>query len=247
MVCLVGDSLVGQLNVPLLGKSPNTLIRRLKAPKIQDIEQYKSELKDSKLIIRHTGINNIRNKEETDACTNSLVSAVTSLKEEAPNAKIVISRLLPVDGRKRHITDRRIDGTRYLDCENVRKNGGTRHVNCNEVRRDARIRRMDNDNVRQNGGTRHMDVRYNGRIRHNVQRNDGERHMDDSIVRHSGGTRHMHIRQNDRFRHRDCNETRHIEVRHRGRTMHMVQGQKGDKAHAILQCRTIWQIAEQGA
>ena len=68
------------------------------------------------------------------------MSAVTSLKEEAPNAKIVISRLLPVDGRKRHITDRRIDGTRYLDCENVRKNGGTRHVDYDEVRRDARIR-----------------------------------------------------------------------------------------------------------
>ena len=85
---LVGDSLVGQLNVTLLGKSSNTFIRRLKAPKIQAIEQYKPELKDSKLIIIHTGINNIRNKEETDACTNILVSAVTSLKEGAPMLKL---------------------------------------------------------------------------------------------------------------------------------------------------------------
>ena len=100
LVCLVGDALVGQLNVPLLGKSSNTFNRRLKAPKIQDVEKYKAELKDSKLIIIHTGINNIRNKEDTDACTNLLVSAVTSLKEGAPNAKIVISRLLPVGDRQ---------------------------------------------------------------------------------------------------------------------------------------------------
>ena len=88
------------MNVPPLGKSSNTFVRRLKAPKIQDIEQYKTELKDSKLIIIHTGINNIRNKEERDACTDSLVSAVTSVKEGATNAKIVISRLLPVGDRQ---------------------------------------------------------------------------------------------------------------------------------------------------
>ena len=47
-VCLIGDSLVGQLNVPLLGKSTNSFVRRLKAPKIQDVEQYTAETKNAK-------------------------------------------------------------------------------------------------------------------------------------------------------------------------------------------------------
>ena len=38
-VCLIGDSLVGQLNVSLLGKGKNSYVQRLKAPKIGDIEK----------------------------------------------------------------------------------------------------------------------------------------------------------------------------------------------------------------
>ena len=56
-------------------------------------------------------------------------------------------------GRTRHINDRHIGGTRYLDCESVQQNGGTRRKNCKEVRRDGQIRQMDSDNVRQNGRT----------------------------------------------------------------------------------------------
>ena len=64
-VCLIGDSIAGQVNVPVLGKSTNTYVRRLKAPKINEVGSFNSEVKDAKLIIIHTGVNNLRDKEST--------------------------------------------------------------------------------------------------------------------------------------------------------------------------------------
>ena len=99
-VYLIGDSLAGQINVPLLGKATDTYVRRLRAPKIDDIGAYKDELKDAKLIIIHTGVNNIRDKESTEACANSMVTAITDLKSTAKDAKIAVSKIAPVGDRE---------------------------------------------------------------------------------------------------------------------------------------------------
>ena len=95
-VCLIGDSLVGQLNVPLLGKGTNSYVQRLKAPKIQEIEKHMTEANDAKIIIIHSGINNLREKEQTESCVGKMLDTVASLKLAAPQAKIVISQILPV-------------------------------------------------------------------------------------------------------------------------------------------------------
>lgn len=95
-VYLIGDSIVGQINVPTLGKSTDTFVRRLKAPKIQDIKQYTNEMKDAKVIIVHTGINNLREKEDTTMCINSLIEILTGLKDASPDAKISVSKIIPV-------------------------------------------------------------------------------------------------------------------------------------------------------
>ena len=98
-ICLIGDSLVGQLNAPLLCKSTNSFVRRLKAPKIQDVKQYTTETKDAKLIIIHSEINNLREKEETESCVKGIVEAAICLKEAVSQAKIAISKLLPIGDR----------------------------------------------------------------------------------------------------------------------------------------------------
>ena len=95
-VCLIGDSLVGQLNVPLLGKGTNSYVQRLKAPKIQDIEKHMTGAKDAKIIITHSGINDLREKEQTESCVGKMLDTVASFKLAAPQAKIVISQILPV-------------------------------------------------------------------------------------------------------------------------------------------------------
>ena len=99
-VCLIGDSIAGQVNVPALGKSTNTYVRRLKAPKINEVGSFNSEVKDAKLIIIHTGVNNLRDKESTESCTNSMVTVITNLRETAPDAKIVVSKITPVGDRE---------------------------------------------------------------------------------------------------------------------------------------------------
>ncbi|MEW8543580.1 MAG: viroplasmin family protein [Candidatus Thiodiazotropha sp.] len=99
-VCLIGDSIAGQINIPLLGKTTNTYVRRLRAPKIDDVGTYTDEVKDSKLIIIHTGINNLRDKDSTESCVNSMVTAITSLRESAKDAKIVMSKIAPVGDRE---------------------------------------------------------------------------------------------------------------------------------------------------
>ena len=98
-VYIIGDSIAGQVNVPVLGKSTNTYVRRLRVPKIRDIGTHAEEIKDARLIIIHIGINNLQDKESTEACVNELVQAITSLKESAPEAKITVSKLIPVGDR----------------------------------------------------------------------------------------------------------------------------------------------------
>ena len=43
-VYLIGDSIVGQVNVPMLGKSTNTYVKRITASKLQDIENILKRL-----------------------------------------------------------------------------------------------------------------------------------------------------------------------------------------------------------
>ena len=93
----MGDSIVGQIHVPQLGKATQTYVQRLRAPKFQDIKKYTHEVKDAKLIIIHTGINNLRNKEDTELYIKEIVESISSLKEAAsPDSKIIISKLAPV-------------------------------------------------------------------------------------------------------------------------------------------------------
>ena len=98
-VCVIGDSLVGQLNIPLLGKGTHTYVQRLKAPKLQDISKHVAETKDANLIIIHCGINNLRDNEQTEACVEIMTNTITSLKLAAPNSKIQVSKVLPVGDR----------------------------------------------------------------------------------------------------------------------------------------------------
>ena len=99
-VCLIGDSIAGQLNIPMLGKSTNTYVRRLRAPKINDIGTHTDELKDANLIIIHTGVNNIRDKESTESCVNLMMTAISKFKETATDAKIVVSKIILVGDRE---------------------------------------------------------------------------------------------------------------------------------------------------
>ena len=95
-VYIIGHSIASQVNVPVLGKSTNMYVRRLCAPKLLDIGTHAEEIKDARLIIIHTGINNVRDKESTEACVNELVQEIVSLKESTPEAKITVSKLIPV-------------------------------------------------------------------------------------------------------------------------------------------------------
>ena len=99
-VCLIGDSVAGQVKVAQLGKSTNTFVRRIRSPKINDIGEHSEEIKGAKLILIHTGINNLRDKENTDSCIISLVKEINTLRQYAPEAKIAISKLTPVGDRE---------------------------------------------------------------------------------------------------------------------------------------------------
>lgn len=102
-VYLIGDSIAGQVNVPRLGKSTNTYVKRIIAPKLQDVEKHTQEITDARVVIVHTGINNLKADEDVDSCVNLTVEAVNSMKEAAPSAKIVISKLIPVEDRELYI------------------------------------------------------------------------------------------------------------------------------------------------
>ena len=90
-VCVIGDSIVGQLNIPLLGKGTHTYVQRLKAPKLQDISKHEAETKDASIIIIHSGINNLRDNEQTEACVEIMTNTITSLKLAASNSKVLVS------------------------------------------------------------------------------------------------------------------------------------------------------------
>ena len=65
-VYLIGDSISGHVNQAAQGKSTRTFVQKLKAPKVEDINKFRSRVKDAKMIIVHTGINDIRQKDLTE-------------------------------------------------------------------------------------------------------------------------------------------------------------------------------------
>ena len=99
-IYLIGDSIAGQVHQAALGKSTRTFVQKLKAPKIQDISKLTSQVKDAKLIIVHTGINNIRQDEPTENRVSDFVKVIKSLKEVAPESKVVVSKPIPIGDQK---------------------------------------------------------------------------------------------------------------------------------------------------
>ena len=95
MVYLVGDSISGQVNQAMLGKATRTYVKKLKASKI-DLHALTDQVKDAKMIIIHTGINNLREKDPTADRVKGLVQSVTSFKEAAPGSKVVVSKVIPI-------------------------------------------------------------------------------------------------------------------------------------------------------
>ncbi|MCG8044937.1 MAG: SGNH/GDSL hydrolase family protein, partial [Candidatus Thiodiazotropha endolucinida] len=95
-VYLIGDSISGQVNPATLGKRTNTFVKKLRAPKLEDLNSFSSQVKDAKMILIHTGTNNIRQKESTEDCVNILTRAVTSFREVAPECKVVVSKIVPI-------------------------------------------------------------------------------------------------------------------------------------------------------
>ena len=83
MVYLVGDSISGQVNPAILDKSTKTYVKKLKASKIEDLRSLTDQVKDAKMIIVHTGINNLRGKESTVDCGKRLTESIASFREAA--------------------------------------------------------------------------------------------------------------------------------------------------------------------
>ena len=102
-IYLIGDSIAGQVHQAALGKSTRTFVQKLKAPTIQDISKLTSQVKDAKLIIVHTGINNIRQDEPTENRVSDFVKVIKSLKEVAPESKVVVSKPIPIGDQKSDI------------------------------------------------------------------------------------------------------------------------------------------------
>ena len=73
---LIGDSISGHVNQAALGKSTRTFVQKLKAPKVEDINKIRSQIQDAKMIIVHTGINNIRQKDSTEERVSDLIEAL---------------------------------------------------------------------------------------------------------------------------------------------------------------------------
>ena len=103
LVCLIGDSISGQVAASYLGKSTNSFVKKLRAPKIDDIGKYTSEVKGAKVIVIHTGINNLREKESTSTAILNLKEAVSSLEKAAPGTKFLFSKVAPVGERSLEI------------------------------------------------------------------------------------------------------------------------------------------------
>ena len=86
-----------------LGKSTNSFVKKLRAPKIDNIGKYTSEVKGAKVIVIHTGINNLREKESTSTAILNLKEAVSSLEKAAPGTKFLFSKVAPVGERSLEI------------------------------------------------------------------------------------------------------------------------------------------------
>ena len=125
-VYIIGDSIAGQINQVEMGKSTRTFVQKLRAPKIQDVSKVKSQVKDAKVIVVHTGINNIRASESTDSMVTELVEAVKSLKEEAPDSTVVVSKAIPVG-------DKKLDIERNLFNANIMKELENYEVKVNSL------------------------------------------------------------------------------------------------------------------
>ena len=61
----MGDSTSGQVNPAVLGKATETYVKKLKESKEEDLHTLTDQVKDAKMNIIHTGINNLRHKEST--------------------------------------------------------------------------------------------------------------------------------------------------------------------------------------
>ena len=96
LVYLVGDSISGQVNPAILGKSTRTYVNKLKASKVEDLHSLTEQVKDAKMIIINTGINNLRGKELAAEVGKSLIESITSFREAAPESKIVVSKVIPI-------------------------------------------------------------------------------------------------------------------------------------------------------
>ena len=102
-ICLIGDSIPGQVSAPYLGKSTNSFVKKLWAPKISDTGKYTSEVKDAKVVLIHSGINNLKDKESTSTAMSTLKEVISSIEVAAPDAKILLSKAAPVAERSLEI------------------------------------------------------------------------------------------------------------------------------------------------
>ena len=136
MVYLLGDSISGHVNPAILGKSTNTYVKKLKAPKLEDLHALSNQVTDAKVGIIHTGINNLREKKPTDDRVRTLIEAVTSFREVAPDSKVVVSKVIPVGEHEididrvifnaeveKRLTEINKSDIRFLDHANLSEHG----------------------------------------------------------------------------------------------------------------------------
>ena len=90
LVYLIGDSISGQVNPAMLGKLTKTYVKKLKAPKIEDLQTLKDQIKDANMITIHTVINNLRGKESTDDIGKTFAESIKAFKEATPEFQIVV-------------------------------------------------------------------------------------------------------------------------------------------------------------
>ena len=136
MIYLIGDSISGHANPAILGKSTNTYVKKLKAPKLEDLHALFNQVKDAKVVIMHTGINNLRERKTTVDGVRMLIEAVTYFREVAPDCKVVISKVIPVGEREididrvifnaeveKRLTEINKSDIRFLDHGNLSERG----------------------------------------------------------------------------------------------------------------------------
>lgn len=59
-----------------LGKS-RTLVKKLKAAEVEDLHQLVDKVKDAKMIIIHTGLNNLQGKSSSADSGKGLIESIT--------------------------------------------------------------------------------------------------------------------------------------------------------------------------